>query len=99
MTAPVKLMDLAPLRPDNTYPPATGPGVVDSQSRTWEITLDGVITIDGVPHDAVPLPPGYTCVSATLTVAGDAYLVLVDSSGARSWWRAGPAQKHGEVTR
>ena len=96
---PVKLADLEPLRPDNTYPPAILPGVVDAAGRTWAIRLDGVITIDDVPIGAVPLPPGYTCAGATLTVAGDAYLVLVDTSGARSWWRAGPETKTGEITR
>jgi hypothetical protein len=96
---PVKLFDLEPLRPDNTYPPSVLPGVVDAAGRTWAIRLDGVITVDGTPTGAVPLPPGFTCTGATLTVAGDAYLVLVDAAGARSWWRAGPERKEGEQTR
>ena len=95
-----KLADLPPLPPANVYPPSVLPGVVDGQGRTWAIALDGAITVDGTPVDALDLPPGHTLACATLTVSGVAYVITRTADGAGAVWRGhSGARKHGEVTR
>ena len=91
---------LPPWPPANVYPPSVLPGVVDAAGRTWAVTLDGAITVDGVPVDALPLPPGHTLACATLTVTGVAYVVTRTADGAGAVWRGhSGARKQGDQTR
>lgn len=95
-----KITDLPPLPPEPVFAPCVLPGVVDAAGRTWALDLAGAITVDGVPVDALDVPPGTRIQCATLTVSGVAYVTLVDAAGQRSDWRAhSGAGKQGEVTR
>lgn len=95
-----KLADLPPPPPANVRAPSVLPGVVDHAGRVWAVTLAGALTVDGVPVDALTLPPGHTLACATLTVSGVAYVLTRTADGAGAVWRGhSGASKHGEVTR